>query len=170
MRPTRHRVIFAKRPGRSEAKRGDLQRRQPDQFQCASGKTAPDMAHNEPSATAIPSHFRSAPILKDSLVTPTSSAQSETVHECLPFLKGIDDPSRNPFDFNEHGVPRLDREGHIEFLQGALGEFPAPFVGIDSSRPWMVYWALMGLHLLGEDVTPFRSRYITPAAAQEVIE
>jgi len=43
-------------------------------------------------------------------------------------------------------------------------------VGVDSSRPWMVYWALMGLHLLGEDVVPFRSRYIAQATAKRSLK
>jgi protein farnesyltransferase subunit beta len=29
---------------------------------------------------------------------------------------------------------------------------------MDASRPWMVYWALAGLSLLGEDVTRVRQR------------
>ena len=80
------------------------------------------------------------------------------MNECLPLLNGIDDTSRSPFDFNEFGLPKLERRDHIGFLHENLAEFPAPFVGIDASRPWMVYWALLALHMLGEDVTLFRSR------------
>jgi hypothetical protein len=55
---------------------------------------------------------------------------------------------------------------HIDFLRDALGEHPAPFVGIDASRPWMVYWSLMGLHLLGEDVTDYRTRLVPPQSLE----
>jgi protein farnesyltransferase subunit beta len=93
-------------------------------------------------------------------VTETSSTQQETVAECLPYLKGTSDPSRSPFDFNEHGVPRLNRQAHVDFLYHSLEEFPAAFVAVDASRPWMVYWALMGLYLLGEDITQYRDRSV----------
>ena len=106
----------------------------------------------------IPSYFRHGPPLLDGLETETSTVQDETVKECLPLLNEVDDPSRSPFDFNEFGLPYLEKERHIEFLHDNLEEFPAPFVGLDASRPWMVYWALLGLYLLGENVSVFRSR------------
>jgi protein farnesyltransferase subunit beta len=110
---------------------------------------------------AIPQHLTQPPPILDELATETSSAQKETVAECLPHLKGAGDPSRSPFDFNEHGVPRLNRQDHIDFLHQSLEDFPAAFVAVDASRPWMVYWALMGLYLLGEDVTQYRDRLVT---------
>lgn len=109
---------------------------------------------------SIPEHFTRPPPILDDLVTATSSSQKETVAECLPHLNGVADPSRNPFDFNEHGIPRLSRQDHIDFLHQSLEEFPAAFVAVDASRPWMVYWALMGLFLLGEDVTQYRDRSV----------
>ncbi len=109
-------------------------------------------------ASSIPAHFRKPAVLLDSLETETSSLQAATVDECLPLLNAVDDSSRNPFDFNEFGIPELKREEHISFLHDNLDEFPAPYVGLDASRPWMVYWALLGLYLMGEDISPFRSR------------
>ena len=108
----------------------------------------------------IPLHFRQQPPLLDSLESETSVVQNATVQECIPLLNRIDDPSQNPFDFNEFGLPYLEREKHVEFLLDNLDEFPAPFVGLDASRPWMLYWGLMGLYLLGEDVSKFRSRQV----------
>ncbi|KIW89170.1 uncharacterized protein Z519_10022 [Cladophialophora bantiana CBS 173.52] len=108
----------------------------------------------------IPPYFRQPPPLLDTLETETSTVQNETVNECLPLLNGINDPSRGPFDFNEFGLPCLEREAHIGFLKQSLDEYPAPFVGIDASRPWMVYWALVGLYMLGEDVSVFRARVV----------
>lgn len=107
----------------------------------------------------MPAYFRQTTKLLDALETETSMLQSATISECLPLLTAVEDPSRSPFDFNEFGLPSLEKEEHIQFLQENLAELPAPFVGIDASRPWMVYWALLGLHLLGEDVSLFRSRY-----------
>ena len=106
----------------------------------------------------VPPHFLGRPPLQDDLATPTSEAQEKTLEECLPLLRAAGDPSRNPFDFNEFGMPELRREDHVDFLHDNLSQFPAPFVGLDASRPWLSYWGLMGLYLLGEEVTPMRQR------------
>lgn len=115
-------------------------------------------ARSMAAESAVPPIFAQPPALKDKLTTRTSTDQVETVQECLPYLKGIDDPANDPFDFNEHGVLRLNRDEHIEYLKDHLGNFPATYVGIDASRPWIMYWGLMGLYLLGEDVTKYRAR------------
>lgn len=120
---------------------------------------AKKMADTTDGAYNIPSWFTHGPMLKDDFTTPTSEAQNATIRECLPFLKGAQDPARDPFDFDEHGLPVLNQEDHVDFLEQNLGKFPAQFVGIDASRPWMVYWGLMGLYLLGHDVKAYRSRY-----------
>jgi hypothetical protein len=109
---------------------------------------------------AIPLAFSTPPLIKDSLVTATSSAQDENIQETLPLITAIAGSTRHPFEYNEYGVPRLDRLRHIDFLKNGLEDFPASFVSIDASRPWMVYWGLMGLYLLGEDVTQYRTRLV----------
>jgi protein farnesyltransferase subunit beta len=150
MRSSYRRVVFRQRNGQQKVRKS----------KSTSYRTPPSMADVEDSPFVIPSFFTRPPPLRDTFATETSSAQENTIAECLPFLKGIEDSSRNAFDFNEHGVPRLDRVEHIDFLHQSLDEFPAAFVAVDASRPWMVYWALMGLYLLGEDVTPYRDRYV----------
>lgn len=104
----------------------------------------------------VPVLFTEPPLIHDPLTTETSNLQSETAEKCVPFLKGIHGSQKGPF--NEHGVPALLRDDHIEYLYDSLEDYPAGFVGIDASRPWMVYWALAGLSLLGEDVSKFRQR------------
>lgn len=102
----------------------------------------------------IPPLFTELPPIRDSLVTETSQSQDETVQECLPFLKGRSPALYAPF--SDRGLPRLYRHVHKAFLIDALGDYPAKFVGLDASRPWMVYWALTGLCILGEDVKKYR--------------
>jgi protein farnesyltransferase subunit beta len=29
---------------------------------------------------------------------------------------------------------------------------------LDASRPWMMYWVLCGLSLMGHDISPYRER------------
>ncbi|OAL72016.1 hypothetical protein A7D00_4048 [Trichophyton violaceum] len=112
---------------------------------------------------AIPALFATQPPLLDQLQTDTSRSQAEVVGRCVPFLRG----EETGLPLNGHGVQSLARELHVEYLLDALGEYPGRFVGLDASRPWMVYWALTGLALLGEDVSGFRRRLVATAAPMQ---
>ena len=105
---------------------------------------------------AVPALFKELPIIQDALTTETTNLQEETVNKCLPFLKGIHSSQKGPF--NQFGVPALNRDDHIASLYDSLEDYPGSFVALDASRPWMVYWALAGLALLGEDISQFRER------------
>lgn len=113
-----------------------------------------------PEAVPVPPLFTQLPAIRDSLSTETSKVQDETVEHCLPFLRGTDATLRETL--NAFGVSRLRKDQHIEYLYDSLEDYPSSFAGLDSSRPWMVYWALTGLALLGEDVTKYRERYDDP--------
>ncbi|KAI1933137.1 CAAX farnesyltransferase (FTase) subunit beta [Ophidiomyces ophidiicola] len=108
---------------------------------------------------AVPDLFTRLPAIRDTLETKTSQVQEETVQTCLPFLQGVSDTLYGPF--NEHGIPSLYRETHVAYLYDALEDYPSGFAALDASRPWMIYWALIGLYLLGEDVTQLRRRVIS---------
>src|SRR5271154_3032732 len=58
-------------------------------------------------------------------------------------------------------TPPLDKDKHIVFLTrlGLMPKLPRAFVSLDASRPWMMYWVLCALRVLGEDITPHRPRY-----------
>ncbi|RVX75277.1 hypothetical protein B0A52_00629 [Exophiala mesophila] len=116
------------------------------------------MPSHDPQSS-IPLYFREPPILVDSLETTTSKLQDETVSDCLPFLEAAE-TADDPAEFNSFGLLSLHREDHVQFLHENLAQFPANFVGLDASRPWMVYWALAALYMLGEDITPLRSRVV----------
>lgn len=73
----------------------------------------------------------------------------------MPFLTGYAQDS-----CNIHGIPPLHRDRHVKFLHKQLGELPPMFKSADPSRPWIFYWCLAGLSLLGEDVAVYRSRLI----------
>ncbi|KAL1591694.1 CAAX farnesyltransferase (FTase) subunit beta [Paraconiothyrium brasiliense] len=88
--------------------------------------------------------------------TDSSEVQDETLEAVLPFLEG----NPNDFPLNEFGIPHLQREKHIKFLQKALGDYPAPFAMMDASRPWIVYWSLQGLSVLGYPIHEYSERVI----------
>ena len=71
--------------------------------------------------------------------TPTSVARAEVAAEvaaCLARAGG-------------GRAPPLARERHVAYLTRSLGGLPASFAGLDASRPWLVYWTLQALDLLG---------------------
>jgi protein farnesyltransferase subunit beta len=105
----------------------------------------------------IPPLFKELPVIRDLLMTESSRVQDETVEICLPFLSTTE-PGLQSSELNRSGVPKLLKNDHLEYLFDSLEDYPSNFVGIDASRPWMVYWALAGLTLLGEDLTSYRER------------
>jgi len=109
-------------------------------------------------APAVPDLFTSAPALQDALVTETTVAQDETVEECLPYLAGTRDGA--PARFNAHGIPALASTAHARFLAAGLEDLPASYTALDAARPWMLYWALTGLALLGADVRGYGPRVV----------
>lgn len=117
----------------------------------------PAMSAKTARASMVPDLFTSLPPIRDLLNTQSSKVQEETIQECLPFLSGVEPGAK----YNDHGVPHLERQRHIQFLHKCLKKLPAPYVAADASRPWMFYWVLAGLSTLGEDVSPYRESLIS---------
>ena len=90
----------------------------------------------------------------DKLKTSSTEVQDEAFEAVLPFLEG----NPNDFPLNILGIPQLQKHLHVKFLKKALGDYPAPYVMMDPSRPWLVYWSLQGLSALGHDISEFRER------------
>lgn len=103
----------------------------------------------------VPQLFTSLPPIRDPLVTNTSLSQDETVRQCLPFHAGT---SRSLFDLNSQGLPRLRKEDHVDFLNDSIQN--AKHIPYDALRPWVVYWSLTGLSVLGEDLEKWRDRVL----------
>ncbi|OQD81166.1 hypothetical protein PENANT_c029G03136 [Penicillium antarcticum] len=115
------------------------------------------MSQNQPRP-GIPALFTQPPAIRDPLITETIDLQNATLEKCLPFLKGIHNSQKGPF--NACGVPALLRDDHVGYLYDSLEDYPAGFVAMDASRPWMVYWALVSFAMLGEDASRFRERVL----------
>ena len=100
---------------------------------------------NEQSEQRVPLWMQSTHAIDDAFPTPSSELTVETIEECLPLLLS-----------NDGSTPNLQREAHIRYLRHILKGLPARFTALDASRPWLFYWSLLALALLGEDVTTFR--------------
>ncbi|UKJ90660.1 farnesyl-protein transferase beta subunit [Theileria orientalis] len=61
-------------------------------------------------------------------------------------------------------VSPLKSEKHLSYLKGHLSHTgPTKMINLgylDSSRPWIVYWTLHSLCLLGEDIRPYKERAV----------
>lgn len=121
--------------------------------------------HAAPAAREphVPPLFTSPGPIRDPLATPSSELQDATVKQCLPYLCG----AAGRLDYNARGVPRLAREKHAAFLRKNLGALPAPYIGADASRPWILYWCLAGLTLLGEDVSAYGEGLVETARTMQ---
>lgn len=103
-----------------------------------------------------PSLFTTLPLIKDNLETQTSHKQEETVEQVLPWHV-----ERHPeLELNRYDVPKLQKDRHIKFLRQWLRKFPAHFVAVDASRPWMMYWSLAGIGALGHDIESDHEAYV----------
>ncbi|KAM0794710.1 CaaX farnesyltransferase beta subunit Ram1 [Usnea florida] len=106
-------------------------------------------------ASQVPELFTSLPPIRDPLVTDTSLSQDETAEDCLPFHDGT---NGSLFDLNSKGIPRLRRGHHVKFLNNAIQN--AKYIAYDPQRPWLVYWCLTGLGVLGQDLEKWRDRVL----------
>lgn len=114
----------------------------------------------------IPSLFTVTPA-KDTLITPTSILQDETVEDVLPFLTatsgefapGHDSSGSSPY--NKFGIPSLLREKHVAFLHKSLQDLPAAYTAADAARPWFFYWVICALATLGENVSIYKERLVS---------
>ena len=106
--------------------------------------------------------FTSLPPIRDPLVTATSLSQDETAEYCLPYHTGT---SGSLLDLNSQGIPRLNQEDHVRFLKYAIQN--AKHIPYDALRPWVIYWSLTGLSVLGADLTEWRDRVWETCASMQ---
>uniref|UniRef100_A0A0G4I558 Protein farnesyltransferase subunit beta n=1 Tax=Chromera velia CCMP2878 TaxID=1169474 RepID=A0A0G4I558_9ALVE len=79
----------------------------------------------------------------DGVPTHTSTEQQETEQSVLSIFKSFIDLQLKE---DEVSIKRAD---HIAFLSKALEGLPEKLVSLDASRPWLSFWSLHALELLG---------------------
>lgn len=87
----------------------------------------------------------------------SSSAVSSSTSDVPSYAPWIKTNSGNK-DGHFRNLPRLNCDAHISFLRDKLGSYPWYYAAMDASRPWVFYWALNGLVLLGVDVGEYVDR------------
>jgi protein farnesyltransferase subunit beta len=105
----------------------------------------------------------------DGLPTRTSAEQAECERTCTVSMLPLhlDDLSpeevaefQNRGLLNEAGDVVLLREKHIAYLRKGLGMLPASYVSLDASRPWIIYWIVHSLDLLGAPPLDLEQRIV----------
>lgn len=108
------------------------------------------------SSIAFPAYLDPSVRVPETPSSASTDLQDDTADECLPFLFGQKYLTLDQRD----GLPDLSRALHTRYLQSSLGRLPAGFAALDASRPWMLYWALNGLSLMGFEVATYRDGYV----------
>ena len=107
--------------------------------------------------SGVPILFTEPPVIRDPLITDSSIIQDETVEDCVPLLAGANPDNPEFVGYSSAGVPRLETDDHADFLIESLQN--AKYIPYDASRPWILYWCLTGLSLLGRSITQYRQRF-----------
>lgn len=123
----------------------------------------PSLAQGSHEAPLIPELFTSRPLIRDMESSETSVKQDAVASNCIADLTN----TLHPVRLNRYGVPSLARQRHIRFLESYLGDLPAAFKSLDASRPWVFYWCLNSLALLGADVSQYRDGLVATARSMQ---
>ena len=79
----------------------------------------------------------------ESITTQEQVKAEEAISELFDDFRSADGLASPP------PPPALQRHAHLTFLRKNLQPLPAPYVGFDSNRAWLLYWVLHGHDLLG---------------------
>ena len=90
----------------------------------------------------------------EGIETFTSEDQIKVEESIIPLLESA---WLKPTDTSE-GHPtedtvKLERRSHINFISTALNGLPQGYVSLDASKPWILYWTLHALNLLGIELS-----------------
>ena len=114
-------------------------------------------SHSKMTATLYPSIYTlpHVPLPSNGHPTPTLAEQADTerlISELLTLLSppDIPPPAKDADGFALGPEPTIMRTNeHAKFLAGTFFKLPAGFVALDASRPWLMYWTVHSLDLLG---------------------
>lgn len=65
----------------------------------------------------------------------------------------VDDDHADNVMEPESEDPKLKREALIRFLRRGIHNLSEGYTSLDASRPWLVYWIVHAMRLLGNELT-----------------
>ncbi|GLU11269.1 hypothetical protein SLE2022_280260 [Rubroshorea leprosula] len=81
-------------------------------------------------------------------ITVTQRDQALVEHDVFNIYKAFYELPPN----SKSLMSELQRDEHVEYLTGGLRLLPPSFCSLDASRPWLCYWILHSIALLGDFV------------------
>lgn len=119
-------------------------------------------------ASAYPSIFslQAVPQPSDGVYTDTLSEQRDTEQKLARCLE--QSPALVPGEqATEGGKTVLRKNEHTLFLTRTFYGLPSGYVTLDASRPWLMYWTVHSLDLLGVLIDQdLKNRYVFAASIQ----
>uniref|UniRef100_A0A7N1A0S1 Protein farnesyltransferase subunit beta n=1 Tax=Kalanchoe fedtschenkoi TaxID=63787 RepID=A0A7N1A0S1_KALFE len=94
------------------------------------------MAESEQHSSAMPE------------ITESQGKQWAVENDVFQIYRFFSSSSREDQD----ALLKLRRDNHIEYLNKGLRQLPASFCTLDANRPWLCYWIVHSLALLGESI------------------
>jgi protein farnesyltransferase subunit beta len=124
------------------------------------------------AATLTPSVFAlpHTPHPTNSHPTATLTEQAETEELILDLLELTASPNEKASLSNPGSNLQLRKGEHVTYVCSTVNHLPAPYVSLDASRPWLLFWTMHSLDLLGcalDDET--KKRYVPSNVAQALI-
>lgn len=98
----------------------------------------------QPSVYSLPHE----PLSSNSHPSATLDEQSETEQLIESLLQLTTPPCQPGQDFIA-GSTVLRPSEHVKFFSQSLFTLPAGYVSLDASRPWLIFWTVHSLDLLG---------------------
>ena len=118
----------------------------------ASQNGVPNPTMSQHQAQSAPPWIQLGYQIDDELETQSSVLIQDAAETCIPLIQ-------SPLP----GVLDLARDKHLNSLHSLLADgLPAGYTALDASKPWLLYWALMALSLLGYEGSAYTHRYALP--------
>ncbi|ODN74446.1 hypothetical protein L202_06839 [Cryptococcus amylolentus CBS 6039] len=102
------------------------------------------MASLSPSLYALPH----TPLPSNARPSATLDEQRDTEHLIKQLIDLTADPAEPTPDATKQ-YPTLRKAEHTQFLASTFFRLPGKFVSLDASRPWLVFWTVHSLDILG---------------------
>lgn len=93
------------------------------------------------------------PLCSDGHPSATLEEQAETEHLISELLSLTAPPAPHGSSSSTPGgqakATVLRKGDHIKYACSTMNQLPAPYVSLDASRPWLMFWTMHSLDLLG---------------------
>jgi protein farnesyltransferase subunit beta len=122
--------------------------------------------------TLAPSVFTLPHVPQPTNSRPTATLEEQAETESLIFelLKLVSTTEEDDDQKAANAGLHLRKGDHVKYVCQTVNHLPAPYVSLDASRPWLLFWTMHSLDLLGcalDDET--KKRYVQRQATRNAV-